>query len=325
MGFRGRQTRIDRRLTTAGRHAVLLGAGFLLLLWSRSSGAQAPSVPPSAAGTVQILCVPESAQVESPTLGHGPCPFVVTGVAPGSHALVVSAPGYESQTRTLDVEPDAKLSLEIGLTPAAARLRIEANGRSGTVEVNGVEVGSLPLASVPVLPGTAVVVVRSPGCAPWTARVPVQAGKEGTVVAEPTGCAGAAPAVAPVEVVGGPGPSSERSGGLRAAGWTTFALGVAGLAVGTGFGLSAMSLKADLNGRCPGGACPASANDDLGKLKMHALASTLGIVVGSASAVTGIVLLIVDASKRAAAEEERPVARVVPTFGLGQVGAAVAF
>ncbi|WP_437672453.1 tetratricopeptide repeat protein [Sorangium sp. So ce131] len=98
--------------------------------------------------------------------------------------------------------------------------------------------------------------------------------------------AGAAPAPAPA-------PADEaRRGSLLPAG-LAFGLGAVGLGVGTATGIMSLSKVSHIKSHCDGHRCPAELEGDADTATTLGNVSTVGFVVGAASAVAGVVLLVV--------------------------------
>jgi hypothetical protein len=99
----------------------------------------------------------------------------------------------------------------------------------------------------------------------------------------------APPVVAPVEVPE-ERPSFWHS---RVPAYAALGIGGAGLAVGAVTGGLSLAKVGDLKGRCPSGACPASAQPDIDKAGALGTASTVAFAVGAVAVAAGVVLLVV--------------------------------
>lgn len=82
----------------------------------------------------------------------------------------------------------------------------------------------------------------------------------------------------------------------RAAGIGLIGLGVASLAVGTGFALSALDARSSLGGQCQEGAagrlCPLAAEPLLARDQSHSLVADVAFVAGALAGAVGIVLVL---------------------------------
>lgn len=70
-------------------------------------------------------------------------------------------------------------------------------------------------------------------------------------------------------------------------------VGVAGVAVGSIFGVGAMSKQSSLDDTCTNKACPPSSKDDITSLKTSSMLSTIGFVAGGVGLVSAAVLYFV--------------------------------
>jgi len=94
------------------------------------------------------------------------------------------------------------------------------------------------------------------------------------------------PSAAPPPVA----PPSPAKSPNRAPAYVALGVGLAGIGVGSAFGIMAMNGKNDLNG-CTSSSCPPSNEDALDKAKRNGNISTVAFAVGGASLVLGTVLL----------------------------------
>jgi hypothetical protein len=118
-------------------------------------------------------------------------------------------------------------------------------------------------------------------------------------------------------VASSPAPAP-RSRGLAIAGWSTLAAGVAVGGVSLGLGLKSHSIYEELEPLCP---CP-DRTDDIDRGEALGRASTATTFVGIAAAATGGTLLVVNAIRSGAADDDG--AGVAFTAGPGDLGAGVA-
>lgn len=99
-------------------------------------------------GEVTLDALPQGSQVtlDGRAVGTAPLKGAIR-LARGTHALVVSRPGYESALRYLDVRAGERASLEVVLAASAlsARIRVTCPVPDASVSVDGREVGRTPL------------------------------------------------------------------------------------------------------------------------------------------------------------------------------------
>lgn len=210
--------------------------------------------------------------------------------------------------RARSLEP--KLSyLTVSIPPASdlPGLVVKRNGR----EIDRAKLG----AAEPADAGTVVFDVSAPDRRPMTAQVvltPGQSARFDVPVLEPL----AAPAPAPVEPVR---PRDEGSSWQRPTGLVLGGVGIAALAVGTVFGLSAKSTYdgAFDDGRCDRTTrqCDASGQQAVDDARSRATVSTVLFVAGAAFAVGGAVLFFT-----APSSSSQRAFRIAPTTWAGGGG-----
>jgi hypothetical protein len=116
------------------------------------------------------------------------------------------------------------------------------------------------------------------------APIPTNVGAE----AKPAPLAQAAPA----QVAAAPTapPDAPRKSASKAPAYVAWGVGVAGVGVGTAFGVMAMKGKHDLDGQCANNSCPPSSGDAVDSAKQKGNISTIAFAVGGAGLVLGTVL-----------------------------------
>jgi hypothetical protein len=85
-----------------------------------------------------------------------------------------------------------------------------------------------------------------------------------------------------------------------------FGVAVAGVAVGSIFGLTALKKKSDLDRTCDGKSCPASSQSIYDDARTDGLVSTIGVAVAIAGAGVGVVVLAVRAPRGSEAATAQP-------------------
>lgn len=218
--------------------------------------------------------------------------------------------------------------------PRIGKLRIHVDGATPDQVSATVDGASVPSALFdadrPTDPGDHVVKAAAPGFKEATAAVRLSDGEAQAVtlklevdpnaVTPPPPPPGMTPAPASALATTTPAavtstPSS--GGGSRAAAWTSIGVGAAGLAVGTVFGVLALSTKSTLDRDCVDKACPASSQSDVNALGTRATVSTIGFGVGIVGIGVGTVLLL---TSRGAEAPPPTATRVTPWVGIGSAG-----
>jgi tetratricopeptide (TPR) repeat protein len=143
--------------------------------------------------------------------------------------------------------------------------------------------------ATPVDPGEHVVTARAPSKKPWKATVRILDAQTQTITVTPLEGAPLPPEATPT---------------ARIAGYVVGGIGIAGIAVGAGFGASALSRGSDVNERCPEEACTdPGAVSDSEVANRDANVANIAIGAGIAALAVGVVLLVVsrgEPSERAA-------------------------
>jgi hypothetical protein len=180
-----------------------------------------------------------------------------------------------ARARATALEPRlARIVVSVKHASAAKDLRIQRDTESLREAQWGVP--------VPVDPGTHVITASAPGKLPWrTTAVATEDGKTVTIEVP-------ALADAPVAEVRPPGPpvtpapeeSRSGLGGQRVVALGAAGVGVAGIVVGSIFGLEAFSRHSDSQRECPGGACTPAGSNDVQSGKSAGNVATVAFSVG---------------------------------------------
>jgi hypothetical protein len=184
---------------------------------------------------------------------------------------------------------------------------VEANVPGAEVAINGASVGRTPLPGpVRVVAGSVLIAVEATGWSTMRRTIDVSAGSRAqerftlvALVREPAPQAGSSPARPPAvpghETEVPAPPPSGRTGAVVLAS-TVLGAGVAGLAVGTVFGLRTFSRKARYDELCPDGVCrtdtEAEGRRAFADARDASVVSTIGFGVGILATGAGIWLAI---------------------------------
>lgn len=174
---------------------------------------------------------------------------------PGMHQLDVTATGYNELRTSVTLLEGASELVPIKLDPAAAPIAAVAPVGAGVTAIT-------PASDAPVA------ITPSPG---------------------PT------PPLAPSPATPPPDQGGSSGSGTRTAGFVLLGVGGAGLAVGTIFGVLALSSKSTVDDECGKhkSSCPASAQSNIDSMKTRGTIATIGFIGGAALAATGGVLVFV--------------------------------
>jgi hypothetical protein len=205
------------------------------------------------------------------------------------------------ETVQKQAQADAQAELD-ALTPRVPSIVIELIGAAPaetTVTIDGVELKAELIGERrPTEPGKHAVVGRR-GTEQARAEVVLAEGEQKSVRLLFTTPAENSPG-ASSRIAVGPADSPAADRGTKPGstqgliGWITLGAGGAGLAVGTTFGVLAMSKHSELedSGSCRGDRCLTSVNDDLHTLRTRRTVSTIAFAAGGVLAVTGVVLVL---------------------------------
>lgn len=121
-----------------------------------------------------------------------------------------------------------------------------------------------------------------------------------------------------------PPPKDDGLSGVQVTGLVLGGLGIVGLGLGTGFGLSAMSSADDANAVCDGNDCTTQEGVDAAESASSAAgASTAGFVIGGALLTSGTLLLLFGGDSPSPARGDTTALSVAPAVGPG--GAELSF
>jgi hypothetical protein len=203
-------------------------------------------------------------------------------------------PRYE---KTAEAARDERAALEPKL--AFMDISVAHPAPTTTLKVGGDEVRrggwSEP---VPILPGSADVVVETPGHTPITKNVKLVAGERKSLSID---AAADTPEVAvvpekPHDDAGSASTSSSKST-LRTLAYVAGGVGVAGFVTFAIFGLKSNGTYSDLQKACPSGPCPPGHSDDISAGKTQQTVANVGLVVGIVGAAAGVTLFVLSTGK----------------------------
>jgi hypothetical protein len=217
---------------------------------------------------------------------------------------------------------------EADLAPRVPSLKVDVEG--ATTEQAKVTLDGAPFApalvglAMPINPGTYTLAANAPGMESSPVTVTVAEGAKQTVLLSLR-------VPAPVVVEPAPAeheePVSHGHSGVLAAGWTSLAVGVAGLAVGTVFVALNHSELSDAEGLCSNNVCLPSKkgtiNSDESSASTDSALAWVGYGVGAVGVLAGGALLW--AGMRASSGTPAAAATVVPVLGPRMTGLQVIF
>ncbi len=242
--------------------------------------------------------------VREPLGPHAPAAFAAAH-ARAQKALDAALPRIAKLHVRVDpsTAPGLQVKLDDEVLPAAA-LDVERPTDPGMHQLDVTATGYREMrTSVTLLEGASelVPIKLDPDATPVAAVAPIGAGVTAITPATAAPVAitpdqGPPPPLAPSPATPPPPDQGGSSGsGMRTAGFVLLGVGGAGLAVGTIFGVLALSSKSTVDDACGNhkSACPPSAQSNIDSMKTRATIATIGFIGGAALAATGGVLVFV--------------------------------
>ena len=106
---------------------------------TRARKSAAPGIVP---GQLSIDSSPQGAQItlDGKKLGSA-TPFNVADLLPGHHTIIISKPGYTTETRAMDVASGSKSMMSVQLAPTTANVAITSDPAGATVWIDGRDTG----------------------------------------------------------------------------------------------------------------------------------------------------------------------------------------
>jgi serine/threonine-protein kinase len=123
------------------------------------------TAPVVAAGQLTIDSTPQGAQVELDGNSDPSwvTPVALTNLQPGQHSVIVSKPGYASETRSVAVASGARAAAIVHLSQLTAMLVVKSDPPGANVYVDSHDIGAKTPAQVSVSKGQHLILVRKEG------------------------------------------------------------------------------------------------------------------------------------------------------------------
>lgn len=248
-------------------------------------------------GQLSLRVVPPNADVYLDQVNQGArLKGRVVWVIPGLHTLIAEAAGHEQAEVQVTVQQGTKSEVAVVLRPKAALLRVESKTPKVSVVVDGALVGAAP-AERTLIPGKHVLRAEAPGYKPFEQEVTLGPGEQLVVHADLVEALAARPLAGKS--------ATTRLTAQQIAGWTLVGTGAALAVTGSVlFALAARDNKAAGDLDLTDFETPDAYNEEydslIAKRDRKAIASYVTWGVGGAAVLTGVVLLLVRPSARAA-------------------------
>ncbi len=142
---------------------------------TKSGKSAAPSI---VAGQLSIDSIPHGAQITIDGKNTAITPFNVSSLLPGHHTVMISKPGYATETRTIDVTSGSKSVISVQLAATTATVAITSDPAGAAVWMDGHDTGKITPTQIPVdKAGTHAFVFKKQGYLDESASANVQIGQ----------------------------------------------------------------------------------------------------------------------------------------------------
>ncbi|HXV11383.1 MAG TPA: PEGA domain-containing protein [Burkholderiales bacterium] len=117
------------------------------------------------------------ATVSAGAVVKGKTPLAEIELPPGEHEIAVRAEGYADFSTTVRIEGlGRRQALAVALVRASAAVTFQSNTAGATLEVDGKQIGTLPV-TAELAAGTRAIEIHAPGHKPWKQSLSVVAGE----------------------------------------------------------------------------------------------------------------------------------------------------
>jgi predicted secreted protein len=129
-------------------------------------------------GSIQVISLPQGAYVSVDGVPvNGLTPVTATGIAPGSHTVLVSKTGYAGWTGNITVKPGLKSYVYAALKPLNGTMTVQSSPAGGTVYIDNVSRGITNIVIPDIPSGAHRVRVEKSGYINWESTVTVNGGQ----------------------------------------------------------------------------------------------------------------------------------------------------
>jgi len=128
-------------------------------------GVAAAPTPVVSTGDLSVESSPEGAQLQIDGRADASwvTPFSLSGLAPGTHTVVVSKSGFGQESHTVEVTAGSKASLSIHLVALNATMSVSSDPAGASIFVDGKDSGKVTPAQVAIEKGAHTILVRKAG------------------------------------------------------------------------------------------------------------------------------------------------------------------
>jgi PEGA domain len=124
-----------------------------------------------------VTSKPEGAEISYNNASLGQTPLLLTTLAPGTHRLTLSLPGFQSKNVDLVLQDRTPVQLSVDLTSASGTLEIESTPAETEVFINGISRGKTPVTIDRIPEGSVKIAMKIPGYEDHEREVSLTAGE----------------------------------------------------------------------------------------------------------------------------------------------------
>jgi hypothetical protein len=139
-----------------------------------------PAAPAIVAGQLSVSSTPAGAQVQIDGKNDSSwiTPLSLNGLNPGQHTLIVSKPGYQAETRNIDVASGSKSIISLQLAQMTAAVSVTSDPIGAAIWMDGRDTGRVTPAQISVdKPGNHSFVFKKQGYLDESATTNLQVGQ----------------------------------------------------------------------------------------------------------------------------------------------------
>ena len=139
-----------------------------------------PAAPAIVAGQLSVSSTPAGAQVQIDGKSDSSwiTPLNLNGLNPGQHTLIVSKPGYQAETRNIDVASGSKSIISLQLAQMTAAVSVTSDPAGAAIWMDGKDTGRATPAQISVdKPGNHSFVFKKQGYLDESATTNLQVGQ----------------------------------------------------------------------------------------------------------------------------------------------------
>ncbi len=143
----------------------------------RAARHKSVSAPTPMTGALMISSVPQGAQVVVDNSGSFVTPVSLASLSPGQHLVVISKPGYTTESHTVTIYPSTKGTLAVSLAQLGAVASVGSEPAGASIFVDGRDTGKVTPARLTLEKGSHSLALRKAGYLETSTNVNLGAGE----------------------------------------------------------------------------------------------------------------------------------------------------